>query len=234
MLEDRREVWRQAGERICRDAPAAPGVYVLKDADGRALYVGKAVHLRRRLRAHFAERRWRALKPEMSRAADAEWQQVGSGNRSAAARSGVDRGASAAGQRADGRAGPRHARGAASAAARRARGAAVDRAATPSSSSARGRRRLDDPAHAPQRRRSRRPRAPDHARSSAARRDANARRRTPNPRAGAARLFLARRPRRCGDAPRSARRRRRRSELRRRLGALLADDRLFVERLDQR
>jgi predicted GIY-YIG superfamily endonuclease len=78
VLEDRREVWRQAGERICRDAPAAPGVYVLKDADGRALYVGKAVHLRRRLRAHFAERRWRALKPEMSRAADAEWQQVGS------------------------------------------------------------------------------------------------------------------------------------------------------------
>ena len=51
---------------------------MLKDVDGRALYVGKAVHLRRRLRAHFAERRWRALKPEMSRAADAEWQQVGS------------------------------------------------------------------------------------------------------------------------------------------------------------
>jgi hypothetical protein len=51
---------------------------VLKDADGRALYVGKAVHLRRRLRAHFAGRRWRALKPEMSRAADAEWQEVGS------------------------------------------------------------------------------------------------------------------------------------------------------------
>jgi len=78
VLEDRREVWRQAGERICRDAPAAPGVYVLKDADGRALYVGKAVQLRRRLHAHFADRRWRALKPEMSRAAGAEWQQVGS------------------------------------------------------------------------------------------------------------------------------------------------------------
>jgi len=78
VLEDRREVWGQAGERICRDAPEAPGVYVLKDADGRALYVGKAVQLRRRLRAHFADRRWRALKPEMSRAAGAEWQQVGS------------------------------------------------------------------------------------------------------------------------------------------------------------
>ena len=62
VLEDRREVWRTAGERICRDAPAVPGVYVLKDAAGRALYVGKAVNLRRRLRTHFAERRWRSLK----------------------------------------------------------------------------------------------------------------------------------------------------------------------------
>jgi predicted GIY-YIG superfamily endonuclease len=78
VLEDRRDSWRRAGERICREAPATPGVYVLKDADGRALYVGKAVHLRRRLRAHFADRRWRALKPEMSRAADAEWREVGS------------------------------------------------------------------------------------------------------------------------------------------------------------
>ena len=78
VLEDRREVWQRAGERICRAAPPTPGVYVLTDEDGRALYVGKAVHLRRRLRAHFADRRWRALKPGMSRAAGAEWQEVGS------------------------------------------------------------------------------------------------------------------------------------------------------------
>jgi predicted GIY-YIG superfamily endonuclease len=78
VLEDRREAWRRAGERICRAAPSTPGVYVLKDADGRALYVGKAANLRRRLRAHFAERRWRAIKPEMARIADAEWQEVGS------------------------------------------------------------------------------------------------------------------------------------------------------------
>src|SRR5262249_12423438 len=50
----------------------------LKDAGGRALYVVKAANLRRRLRAHFAERRWRAIKPEMARVADAEWQAVGS------------------------------------------------------------------------------------------------------------------------------------------------------------
>ena len=78
VLEDRREEWRRAGERICRDAPASPGVYVLRDAEGRALYVGKAVNLRRRLRAHFAERRWRAIKPAMALAAGAEWVEVGS------------------------------------------------------------------------------------------------------------------------------------------------------------
>src|SRR5206468_8980530 len=78
VVEDRREAWRQAGERICRDAPPTPGVYVLKDANDRALYVGKAVNLRRRLRAHFAERRWRAIKPDLSRVADAEWTEVGS------------------------------------------------------------------------------------------------------------------------------------------------------------
>jgi predicted GIY-YIG superfamily endonuclease len=78
VVEDRFEIWRRAGERICSNAPPTPGVYILKDAGGRALYVGKAVHLRRRLRAHFAERRWRAIKPEMSRVSDAEWHEVGS------------------------------------------------------------------------------------------------------------------------------------------------------------
>ena len=78
VLEDRRDDWIRTGERICRDAPATPGVYLLKDADDRPLYVGKAINLRRRLRAHFAGRRWRALKPALSRIAGAEWQEVGS------------------------------------------------------------------------------------------------------------------------------------------------------------
>src|SRR5882672_11455458 len=78
VLEDRRDEWRRAGERICRDAPPTPGVYVLEDESERALYVGKAVNLRRRLRAHFAERRWRGLKADLSRIDDAEWQEVGS------------------------------------------------------------------------------------------------------------------------------------------------------------
>jgi predicted GIY-YIG superfamily endonuclease len=78
VVEDRREAWTRVGERICRDAPITPGVYILKDADERPIYVGKAVNLRRRLRAHFSGRRWRALPAEMSRVADAEWIEVGS------------------------------------------------------------------------------------------------------------------------------------------------------------
>jgi predicted GIY-YIG superfamily endonuclease len=78
VLEDRRDAWRRTGERICRDAPTAPGVYILKDEDDRAVYVGKAVNLRRRLRAHFAERRWRATKADLARVTSADWTEVGS------------------------------------------------------------------------------------------------------------------------------------------------------------
>jgi predicted GIY-YIG superfamily endonuclease len=78
VVEDRRDEWRRAGERICGRAPSTPGVYVLKDGDDRPLYVGKAVNLRRRLRAHFADRRWKSIKAAFARAVDAEWQEVGS------------------------------------------------------------------------------------------------------------------------------------------------------------
>jgi len=78
VVGDRKEAWRRTGDRICREAPPAPGVYVLRDEEGRALYVGKAVNVRRRLRAHFADRRWPATKPGLARATDAEWRLVGS------------------------------------------------------------------------------------------------------------------------------------------------------------
>jgi hypothetical protein len=78
VIEDRETVWRQIGERICADAPDAPGVYVLRDDHGAVVYVGKAINLRRRLRAHFARRRWPVLKSEMARIVDAEWEIVGS------------------------------------------------------------------------------------------------------------------------------------------------------------
>lgn len=78
VVEDRREAWLRTGERICADAPDGPGVYVLRDVEGRPLYVGKANNIRRRLRTHFAARRWRHLKPAFARAYQGEWQVVGS------------------------------------------------------------------------------------------------------------------------------------------------------------
>ena len=78
VIGDRRDEWRRTGARIVAAAPASSGVYVMRDASGLPLYVGKAVNLKRRLASHFSERRWRALKPEMARAADVEWTEVGS------------------------------------------------------------------------------------------------------------------------------------------------------------
>lgn len=78
VVEDRRDVWRRAGDRIAASAPDTPGVYVLRDEHGGAIYVGKANRLRRRLRAHFAMRRWRGLKAPFARIADATWDEVGS------------------------------------------------------------------------------------------------------------------------------------------------------------
>jgi len=78
VLEDRRDAWRRTGERICADAPVTPGVYILKDEVDGVLYVGKAVNLRRRLRAHFSGRRWRSAKAAFVRAVSAEWYEVGS------------------------------------------------------------------------------------------------------------------------------------------------------------
>jgi predicted GIY-YIG superfamily endonuclease len=78
VIEDRRDAWRQHGERICATAPIGPGVYVLRDDEGRALYVGKANNLRRRLRTHFSPRRWKVLDASLARAVDAEWDEVGS------------------------------------------------------------------------------------------------------------------------------------------------------------
>lgn len=78
VVEDRREVWWKIGAEVCAAAPAGPGVYVLRDEQRRAVYVGKANNLRRRLGAHFSRPRWRGLKPEFARAVAVEWIEVGS------------------------------------------------------------------------------------------------------------------------------------------------------------
>src|SRR5262245_41587999 len=69
-IEDRREVWLRTGAAIVAKAPAVPGVYVLRAGDS-ALYVGKAINLKRRLQAHFAPRRWQKLPPALSRVSHA-------------------------------------------------------------------------------------------------------------------------------------------------------------------
>jgi predicted GIY-YIG superfamily endonuclease len=78
VVEDRREAWTRFGERIVSAAPESAGVYLLKDAAGQSLYVGKAVNIKRRLRTHFAARRWKAIKSELSRVEDVVWREVGS------------------------------------------------------------------------------------------------------------------------------------------------------------
>jgi hypothetical protein len=78
VVEDRRAIWRRTGDAICQRAPTSPGVYTLFDQSGCVLYVGKAMNLRRRLRAHFADRNWPGMRPGMSRVERAEWEEVGS------------------------------------------------------------------------------------------------------------------------------------------------------------
>ena len=78
VVEDRREAWIRLGERIVATAPESAGVYILRDAAARPLYVGKAINIRRRLRTHFASRRWKAIKSELSRVEDVAWREVGS------------------------------------------------------------------------------------------------------------------------------------------------------------
>jgi predicted GIY-YIG superfamily endonuclease len=78
VVEDRREAWLRLGQRIVASAPESAGVYVLRDAAGRPLYVGKAINVRRRLRTHFALRRWKAIKSELSKVEDVVWRDVGS------------------------------------------------------------------------------------------------------------------------------------------------------------
>jgi hypothetical protein len=78
VVEDRRDHWRRIGEQVRADAPRAAGVYVFRDGESRALYVGKAANLRRRLHTHFADRRWRTLHPAVARVAHVDWQATGS------------------------------------------------------------------------------------------------------------------------------------------------------------
>ena len=65
---------------ILDTAPLKPGCYLMKDADGKVIYVGKAVNLKNRLRSYFhssaqEDRKTRKL---VGHIAEIEWIVVGS------------------------------------------------------------------------------------------------------------------------------------------------------------
>ena len=51
--------------RKLRDAPDAPGCYMMRDRRGRIIYVGKAVSLRKRVGSYFREATWRGAAPKL-------------------------------------------------------------------------------------------------------------------------------------------------------------------------
>jgi hypothetical protein len=78
VIEDRQTEWQRLGQRLRRELPQRPGVYVMRDAGGLALYVGKASNLRRRVTSYFAPGRWRALAPGLPHACSIDYEEVGS------------------------------------------------------------------------------------------------------------------------------------------------------------
>ncbi len=60
--------------------PAKPGCYLMKDAEGRVIYIGKAVSLRSRVRSYFHASAGHSRKTEelVAKVADVEWIVVGS------------------------------------------------------------------------------------------------------------------------------------------------------------
>lgn len=78
VIEDRRDVWQRTTARAIAGAPPLPGVYVFLNEARQPLYVGKALNLQRRLKAHFAPRRWRTLPPALARVEHVEWLVAGS------------------------------------------------------------------------------------------------------------------------------------------------------------
>ncbi|MCX7025107.1 MAG: excinuclease ABC subunit UvrC [Spirochaetes bacterium] len=59
--------------KLARTAPESPGVYIMKDADGSIIYVGKAKVLRNRLSSYFSGRKDAKTRLLVSRIASIEW-----------------------------------------------------------------------------------------------------------------------------------------------------------------
>jgi excinuclease ABC subunit C len=71
---------KQHIEALLKKLPSTPGVYKLKDEEGKILYVGKAKSLNNRVRSYFRKQKGRAKRTEklVEATADIEWIEVGS------------------------------------------------------------------------------------------------------------------------------------------------------------
>ncbi len=66
--------FERAAERV-RSFPQTPGVYLMKDAAGLVIYIGKAKNLRNRVRSYFQQRKHQSAKniSMIKRITDVEW-----------------------------------------------------------------------------------------------------------------------------------------------------------------
>ena len=67
-------------EALLDNLPTKPGCYLMKDADGKVIYVGKAINLRNRVRSYFHSSAQHSIKTNrlVHKIADIEWIVVGS------------------------------------------------------------------------------------------------------------------------------------------------------------
>ena len=70
----------QINKNRIQQVPAKPGVYFFKDGNGEIIYIGKAKHLRNRVRSYFQQSKHQSAKniSMIKRIADVEWIVVGS------------------------------------------------------------------------------------------------------------------------------------------------------------
>jgi excinuclease ABC subunit C len=65
-------------EAVLSTLPAKPGCYIMKDAEGKVIYVGKAINLRNRVRSYFHKNSDQKTSQLVRRIADIEWIMVAS------------------------------------------------------------------------------------------------------------------------------------------------------------
>src|SRR3989338_6951119 len=67
-------------QSLLKKLPHSPGVYKMKDEDGRILYIGKAKDLSKRVRSYFQDQKKLTVRTQklLEKVADLEWVEVSS------------------------------------------------------------------------------------------------------------------------------------------------------------